>query len=520
MSNHQKCVEALQRFKSKHPKLLDDFLNWYKDQAFEDDNLNDEFVENGMNESEFIDLLREKKRIAKPQDVTCIWEALHDALSVDEHKSPSTESENESMTSIVVELLSQHIHTAVDDTLYPPIVERIKQQAPLLLTGIQKTTQDILHVEYIASQNKNYPLLLHFVDSYIRCQMNEWIMHSKRNLSVKEFFTIHCKNTCFTDYWSVSDSRMDVIQSAITSYQHRVLPPFQFMHPTFKITDTNPLIIANYLFEMARIVGKCVNQPIYNKTHIIPVQIDFILVNGKIKCIKTMPNNMKGITELFGAEDPNEDDHESKQDENQCFPDDFGKLFKSNKIKHHVYKMPSQDMLRCTEDLKKLSDNKRCTRSVFIVDQRKKKAKLYLFRPKEWNTFADNEQNLVHCSLHHNTIKSMVPRKGRQPDYSALETVRGQMFIISYHVMSREEIRCYVFYEAQCFRFYGEDLINVIPIFFDDTDKAKQILLNAYQTDQKWKKNFETFCDTFVDKKFDRFYYGLTATHPRIDVNK
>ena len=61
-------------------------------------------------------------------------------------------------------------------------------------------------------------------------------------------------------------------------------------------------------------------------------------------------------------------------------------------------------------------------------------------------------------------------------DFTVLNSLNGQMFVISFHIISKDEIRCYLFYQGQCFRFYGEDLINVLPLFFVDSKKARDIV--------------------------------------------
>merc|ERR1712228_805103 len=182
----------------------------------------------------------------------------------------------------------------------------------------------------------------------------------------------------------------------------------------------------------------------------------------------------------------------------------MGALLKKKKIEYKLYKNPMRQMLRCTEDIKTMLNNKRCQRTVFVVDRRGKKDKkikkqsgtdgdkLYLFQPKEFNEFESNKQELIHSALHHNSISSILPRmKAESKDFAVRDALNGQMFVISWHIISKEEIRCYMFYQGMCFRFFGEDLINLLPIFFADPKKVK---------------------------KFDLFYNGLVDKGPRIKV--
>merc|ERR1712154_326675 len=110
--------------------------------------------------------------------------------------------------------------------------------------------------------------------------------------------------------------------------------------------------------------------------------------------------------------------------------------------------------------------------------------------------------------------------RGVVADYGARDALGGQMCVMSFHVMSSEEVRCYWWFQGMCFRFYGHDLINVLPLFFIDSDGVKKWLLQKYNGDEKWRREFEKFRTTFVDKRFEEFYAGLTGPgqHPEMDV--
>ena len=43
-------------------------------------------------------------------------------------------------------------------------------------------------------------------------------------------------------------------------------------------------------------------------------------------------------------------------------------------------------------------------------------------------------------------------------------------------------------------------------------------MLMKYNHDMEWRNQFDEFCDTFVDDKFERFYHGLTGKSPRLRV--
>ena len=50
---------------------------------------------------------------------------------------------------------------------------------------------------------------------------------------------------------------------------------------------------------------------------------------------------------------------------------------------------------------------------------------------------------------------------------NALDPANGGLMTLSFHVESTDEIRCYLFYNGQMLRFLPEDIVLVLPIFFD-----------------------------------------------------
>jgi len=404
---------------------------------------------------------------------------------------------------------------------------------------ITNTAQDLLHIELMGYKNDNYPLLIHFVDTFVRCQLNEWIKSGMKNgapFSMSDFFETKCKNKFFQNYLKSHNSvNLELVRTAISSYQKRVLPSFNFIDPVYKI-NANPLDIASYFFEIARIARNCANQPLHSFSNLIPMQIDFLMLNGKAIDSRPSASDCSGVKEIFSdiSDDEDEDaaDNERKSDGNkqEYVAKDVETLFKKKKIKFVTYQNPLRDMLRCTEDIKQMIENKRCQRINFVIDRRGKHQKkyvnggndgdkLYLFQPKEHNEFESNKQELIHSALHHNSISSIIPRmKSKSKDFEVRDALKGQMFVISWHILSKEEIRCYVFYQGMCLRFFGEDLINLLPIFFDDATKVRDLYLQKYKKDEKWRKAFDAFANTFVDTKFDLFYDGLIGAKPRMKV--
>eukprot|EP01083_Nonionella_stella_P271614 920447_1 len=200
-TNYQTCVVALNLMKDKYPMLLDEFVNWYEDGGWDDDGLNDEFLEDA-DESSFIDWIKENKSIKTEKEAMEIWQILHDSILLEKEKLQSAIEKDVNVNttlnpnkSFVVKLLSTNIEVKEKkkhiESYKSPTKQRIAEQSSSMLpagsikggTLFKKSknqAQDILMCELLGYKNKNYPLLLHFVDSYMRCQLNEWIKNGRR----------------------------------------------------------------------------------------------------------------------------------------------------------------------------------------------------------------------------------------------------------------------------------------------------------------------------------------------------
>merc|ERR1712218_621773 len=167
-------------------------------------------------------------------------------------------------------------------------------------------------------------------------------------------------------------------------------------------------MFTDYLFHMARLIRRVSDIPIYNLTKTVPLQIDFMIVNKDIIMNIGDALQCKGIQELFESDDDDDDvdvssgqsDYKScsieNKDENDPdavprMPADLDAFLKKKKMKYYSYDSTNR-WQNAVEDMKKLHDNKRCKRNVFILDRRKKNLshdRLYLFKSptKENNSF-------------------------------------------------------------------------------------------------------------------------------------
>merc|ERR1712130_58458 len=83
--------------------------------------------------------------------------------------------------------------------------------------------------------------------------------------------------------------------------------------------------------------------------------------------------------------------------------------------------------------------------------------------------------------------------------------------------MSAEEIRCYLFCNGQFLRFHPNDVVNILPNLYKDSDQVRNVLLAKWDKDQNdeadsWKERFNDFKQALQDKWFEQFYEGLVGS--------
>eukprot|EP01084_Bolivina_argentea_P279418 477690_1 len=339
-SNYQKCISALTSIQNKYPQLLNEFIEWHKQEGWDDEGLNDEFSED-ITDSSFIDYLKENNKITPGQQELEIFSLLHNAITSDSiqliqapiqshHTISDSYDENEykqplnPSISVVVKILSTDITPKEKkkqiESKHSATKKRLKKQLPIMLPKEKKVNaHDILYIEYIGHKNDNYPLLLHLVDTYVRYQLNKWIQNDKnpsiRNkITIQNFFDNYCNHPHFRQYSKHKNSQqiIHLAKTAIKSYQTRLLLPFQCMQPVYKISDKNPLLLFNYIFEMAHIVRNIADTNISTQ---LPTQIDFMIINKDIIFSAPDPKLCQGIKQLFeqNSDDDDSDDAEYEQ---------------------------------------------------------------------------------------------------------------------------------------------------------------------------------------------------------------
>ena len=109
----------------------------------------------------------------------------------------------------------------------------------------------------------------------------------------------------------------------------------------------------------------------------------------------------------------------------------------------------------------------------------------------------------------------MLPKEDGKLFYGVKDKLGGQMLVFSFHVLGAEEIRCYLFCNGQFLRFHPNDVVNILPILYKNSDKVRSALLEKWNQNEEaasWKERFDNFKEVLQDKRFEQFYEGLVGS--------
>merc|ERR1719195_440311 len=140
--------------------------------------------------------------------------------------------------------------------------------------------------------------------------------------------------------------------------------------------------------------------------------------------------------------------------------------------------------IRCSRIWQRLQKNKKKLsigpdypqkyRFVGAADFRGKENKLFMFTAKEGT---DKVYSDVKLSYFNNSKENIIPSKKKDDDDEKKEPLQarsvGPQFVLSFHVDSVEDMRCYLYINGQCARFFPPDIKMVLPRFFEESDENK-----------------------------------------------
>ena len=118
----------------------------------------------------------------------------------------------------------------------------------------------------------------------------------------------------------------------------------------------------------------------------------------------------------------------------------------------------------------------------------------------------------------------MLPAEDGKSFHGVKDKLGGEMLVFSFHVLGAEEIRCYLFCNGQFLRFHPNDVVNILPKLYKDSDKVRNALLEKFDESKNkeadsWKERFNDFKQALQDKRFEQFYAGLVGSSWDIGIH-
>merc|ERR1712176_1426285 len=97
-----------------------------------------------------------------------------------------------------------------------------------------------------------------------------------------------------------------------------------------------------------------------------------------------------------------------------------------------------------------------------------------------------NDCNVIPSDHHplkyfENLRKCVIPGIDNDGNITSLSDCNGAMILLSLHVASSDDIKCYMYINGECLRFAPGDILKVLPNFFDD----------GFDDNTRWKTSKE-----------------------------
>eukprot|EP01084_Bolivina_argentea_P031652 58583_1 len=402
--------------------------------------------------------------------------------------------------------------------------------------------------------DSNFPFLLSVVDCYTRDRIDFKCIH-KKDLNKQDWIQIkqqvkYLNNKCLS-VKTKCGGHLD-LKSAIARYQQRIAPQFSF-DPPYLINDSLKEC-AVYIIAF----GKFVNLLMSAQKILPPFMIDFMIILPPTVSVNKIKDNTIAIH--TNNEDNNVSDDDKKQEQQHENKDYIGDIisdlestkcmyYKTNikqQIDINTYDMVMEPLLilrtkifqnalcEFSTNLSKAGHNTlsypQRERFCVIVDRRQK-TKLNLYTETEYANKNELEQKQNHdqhefdnliffqppndCNCLPNgsyppeiyferSKQCLLPKSEKKNRITSHDNVCGQLLTFSFHVRATDNVKCYMYWNGQCMRFYPSDIINVLPIIFDNNVYGnKQFVCGKSGKSLVSQMNIN-------DLQFERFYCGLS----------
>eukprot|EP01084_Bolivina_argentea_P120587 213768_1 len=380
---------------------------------------------------------------------------------------------------------------------------------------------------------QNVPYLQYLTDMYLRDRI------AYKNLNITKW---SLKNKYMLNL--LNDNKFgkiifEIAKASIDSFFHRICPILMFQ-PQIKIQDSL-LRVSNYILLMVKFIY---NLALENNQS-CPFQADQCIIFNKVESNQQM--NTKGI---FSFEDDSDDSDSNFEDEikdDLTFYDCIGDIkikLKSQKLLYYE-SIDNVVQSRFSHEFNKFKNtiiSKKYKGLEFMEYPRNKRFVTIIDRRTIGNNDDENDEKKEHKQSHNNGLLFFEPPnecntlpKGSIPEWyfdssrtciipkhiknenvninsssdnynetiTSSNSCKGALLILSFHVLSSDEIKCYMYLNGTVTRFFPSDIINVLPLYFDpEMYKNKEFVKSQKQVNEI----IEEMKSKLRDYRFESFY--------------
>ena len=420
-------------------------------------------------------------------------------------------------------------------------IRRVRQiysaQLVTIFNGEMQDDQNILKILAI-SEKRNVPYLLYLTDMFSRDRL---LTDVKDNRNLEPSDWVNSNKHCLQLAKLIDPKAKDIVQHAVTSFFHRIVPKLMLSAPT-QIND-NLAVTVSYISTQVDFVNNLARKG--NKT--CPFQLDALIAYNNVSMIEIMDD-----VEL----DDDEDEHDDSDDEKKTeFSDMFGnvkdKIRKENLL-HQIGIIDKKDEAvsnsereyyftyeKFKQELKKkysrqeLEEYPRNHRFCSFIDRRKppkygsnnndiiSRDEIIFFEPPpNCDTIPNDARDLWYFDSSRTSVipnigysKSLKDKRNQMyninlDNINSVYGAKGSAVFISFHVINTNTIRAYLYLNGQVIRFFPEDIITILPRYFVQ-DKKNKDFINSYKArdiincmkPKLRDLKFEVFYNEFANKK-------------------
>merc|ERR1719204_227563 len=413
------------------------------------------------------------------------------------------------------------------------VKKKHQDQLVTVYSGELKDDQNINELLAI-SQKLQAPYLTYLADMYMRDRIYANVQsiangQSPKNLEPAEWVA---KNKhCIEVIKKMGDSSKETIQMAVTSFYHRIVPKLM-LNSSQRIQDSLQQTVA-FMLSQVEFVHNLAN----DKETTCPFQADACIAFNEVKQTENVADT------LSGDDDDDDGDDDDDDEQKAAFEDHFGNVkekLEKEQLANLVTKIEGgrpdlRTFVERFKDFKGEMNKKydkdapkqypRKNRFCSFMDRRKdaeqkEMANEHIFfePPANCNTFPEHKNGHVPLWFFDSSKTSIIPHIGYHKDLKSKDAAKGlnrqpseqnitsgsacagAMLLLSFHVEAVNEIRCYMYLNGQVARFFADDITELLPRYFVDSEENK-----AYLAGDDVKQAVSKIKSKLRDVKFEAF---------------